>query len=154
MILVYAMIFFMVLLYVSMFPYFHQRKQVETLSIHKANIHLFAWYFPQFYPFPENNRVFGENYTEWLNVRAHPDKNQFGVNIPKPASKPLGYYDLRDIKPRITQEELAKKYGIDGFIYYHYWMENHAVMEEVLMRRLKDGHPNQRFALCWCSEDW
>jgi len=71
---------------------------------------------------------------------------------------PLGYYDLADQEPRKTQGILAKKYGIDGFIYHHYWFydESHPgpTLARPLENMLEDGHPDLPFLLNWCAVRW
>ena len=100
---------------------------------------------PQFYPFAENNAVFGEGFTEWSLVRSSPDKNMHGTPVRKPTQ--LGYYDLRNETVRQLQGELAAAHGVDGFLVYHYWLENRVIMGEVVERMLQDGQPNR----CTCG---
>jgi hypothetical protein len=112
--------------------------------------------FPQFHPDPLNDKLWGKGFTDWDNLRAAPDKNRLGFDIPRPTE--LGYYDLRNATVRRMQGELAKEYGIDGFIYHHYWFYDpshpgpnlHAPLEEML----KDGYPDIPFCLHWCDSKW
>ncbi len=80
-----------------------------------------ALYFPQYHPIPENDRFWGQNFTEWTLLRPF----EPGSNNP-PVHKPLstedgglGYYNLLDPTVRARQAALAKAYGIHGFCYYH-----------------------------------
>lgn len=79
-----------------------------------------------------------------------------GYKIPRPTE--LGYYDLRDVEVRKKQGELAKEYGIDGFIYHTYWFYDPSHpgpnLHAPLMNMLKDGHPDRPFLLNWCSVKW
>ena len=85
--------------------------------------------------------MFGEGFTEWSLVRTAPDTNMHGQPVRKPTE--LGYYDLRDEAVRRRQGELAAAHGVDGFLVYHYWLENRVVMGEVIERMMQDGQPNR-----------
>lgn len=117
-----------------------------------TNIQILAWYFPQFHAFPENDKNWGEGFTDWSLVKVSPDKNHHGVPVRKPGE--LGYYNLEDIHVRKQQGKLANKYGLDGLIYYHYWLDNRSVMSKILQMRLNDGEPNTPFMLCLANEAW
>lgn len=82
---------------------------------------IIANYLPQFHRIPENDRWWGEGYTDWEAVKkAVPVFD--GHRQPR---EPLeGYYDLTDKKAIQWQACLAKEYGIDGFGIYHYWFSS------------------------------
>jgi hypothetical protein len=107
----------------------------------------------QFHPIPENAAIYFEGFSDWALVRDAPDTNRLGALVKKPVP-PLGYYDPREYAVRRRQSHLARDYGLDGFIYYHYWLENRLVMGEVIDRMLLDGQPDVPFALCWVNESW
>lgn len=112
--------------------------------------------FPQFHREPLNDRFWGEGFTDWDNLRKAPMANRNGDRIPRPTE--LGYYDLTQTEPRKKQGELAKEYGIDGFVYHHYWFydDEHPGpnLHVPLVNMLKDGHPDVPFALHWCAVKW
>ena len=80
---------------------------------------IIAFYLPQYYPTPINDKWYGEGFTEWTSVRNA--KPLFRGHDQPRVPADLGYYDLRDASVREAQAELAREAGIEGFCYYHYW---------------------------------
>lgn len=78
-----------------------------------------ALYLPQYYPTKENDEWWGPGFTDWRTVNMA--KPLFRNHIQPKLPADLGYYDLRVEDTRIRQAEMAKKYGLDGFCYWHYW---------------------------------
>lgn len=114
---------------------------------------IFAFYLPQFHPFPENDEWWGKGFTEWTNVaKARP--LFWGHEQPKiPAD--LGFYDLRLSESREEQAKLAKQYGIDAFCYYHYWFGNGKVLMNRPLEEVVATHtPNFPFFVCWANHAW
>jgi hypothetical protein len=113
-------------------------------------------YFPQYHRDPLNDGLWGENFTDWNNLKKAPAKNRMGYAIPRPSE--LGYYDLTDFEPRKRQGELAREYGIDGFIYHHYWFYDPThpgpSLAAPLLKMLRDGEPNVPFLFNWCAVSW
>lgn len=117
---------------------------------------ILAIYFPQFHRDPLNDKNWGDNFTDWVSLQAAPLTNRAGFGIPRPTE--LGYYDLTDTIPRRRQGELAKEYGIDGFIYHHYWFYDKSHpgpnLAQPLLQMLEDGHPDVPFFFNWCATKW
>jgi len=112
-----------------------------------------AFYLPQFYPTPENDTWWGKGFTEWSNVvKAKP--LYWGHEQPKIPAE-LGYYDLRSSETRIAQSELARRAGIEGFCYWHYWFGNgKRLLERPFNEVLASGKPDFPFCLGWANHSW
>lgn len=112
-----------------------------------------AYYLPQFHPIPENDKFWGRGFTEWTNVaKAKPlFRGHHQPNIPAD----LGFYDLRIPEVRKAQAELAKKAGIEGFCYWHYWFGNgKKVLDMPFNEVLNSKEPNFPFCLGWANHSW
>lgn len=120
-------------------------------NIPKARV--LTFYLPQFHPIPENDLWWGKGFTEWTNVgKAKPlFPGHYQPHVPAD----LGYYDLRVPETREAQANLAREYGVEGFIYWHYWFGNgKRLLDRPFREVLETGSPDFPFALAWANESW
>ncbi len=112
-----------------------------------------AFYLPQFHPIPENNEWYGEGFTEWTNVaKAKPlFRGHYQPHIPAD----LGFYDLRLKETRRAQSEMALKYGISAFCYWHYWFGGgKQLLEMPIWKMHEDPEVKIPFCIGWANTSW
>lgn len=112
-----------------------------------------ALYLPQFHPTAINDKYWGKGFTEWRNVaKAKPlYRGHYQPRIPSD----LGFYDLRLQETQIAQAEMAKKYGIEGFCYWHYWFGNNKmILEKPLENVVRTKKPDYPFCVGWANHSW
>lgn len=112
----------------------------------------FAIYLPQFHEIPENNKWWGEGFTEWVNVkRAKPLFK--GHQQPKiPLNR--NFYDLTNVETMEWQNEIARANGIDGFVFYHYYFNGKLLLNKPVENLLKNSKIDREFFFCWANHSW
>ncbi len=119
------------------------REKLKILAIH----------LPAFHQIKENDEWWGKGFTEWDNVRS--GKRYFKGHI-QPV-KPLDhyYYDLSKKEDIEHQIDLANEYGVDGFIFYHYWFGNDQMLFTKPVEILKNEIDKKiEYCFCWANESW
>lgn len=116
------------------------------------DVKLIAFHLPQFHRTPENDAWWGEGFTEWTNVKKAVPLYR-GHNQPR---EPLegNYYQLDDIDTLIWQMELAKRYGVYGFCYYHYWFNGKLLLNKPLELMRDYSGDKLPYFFCWANEPW
>ena len=114
---------------------------------------ILAVYLPQFHETPDNNLWWGEGFTDWQSVKtAEP---LFTMHNQPRVPLESQYYDLSQKETMMNQAQLAKKYGIDGFCFYHYYFENgKRELEKPAENLLKWKDIDMPFCFNWASESW
>lgn len=113
---------------------------------------ILAYNLPAFHQIPENDKWWGEGFTEWDNVKRA--KPLYKGHIQPLTPLNYFYYDLSKKEDVVKQAYLAKEYGIYGFVYYHYWFNGKMLLEKPaeLFRDSKEVDFN--YCFCWANESW
>lgn len=116
-----------------------------------SNRKIIALYYPQYHPIPLNDKYWGNGFTDWVNIKkAKPlFAGHYQPKVPKGS-----YYDPRDIETLKSQSELAKKYGVYGFCFYHYWFDGFPLLEQPILNFLSERNIDIPFCLSWANETW
>ena len=116
----------------------------------RGKLNILALYLPAFHRIKENDEWWGEGFTEWDNVKKGRPlyKNHIQPMIPLE-----GYYDLSNEQALYRQAQVANQYGVDGFVFYHYWFTGKKLLEKPAEILLKSNIKSQ-FCFCWANEPW
>ena len=114
---------------------------------------IFAAYLPQYHETEDNNKFWGDGYTDWVGVRNAKPQYE-GHKQPK---KPLhdNYYNLLDVDVIRKQAKLAKENGIYGFNIYHYWFKDgKQELEKPAELLLENKDIDISFFFTWDNASW
>jgi len=112
-----------------------------------------TFYLPQFHPVQENDEWWGPGFSEWTNTaKARP---LYPGHAQPHLPGDLGFYDLRVPETRQAQADLATRYGVEAFCYWHYWFgAGQRILERPFEEVLASGEPPFGFALAWANQTW
>jgi hypothetical protein len=131
----------------------HYSTTFEVLTMSSSNKLLsLAYYLPQFHEIEENNRWWGQGFTEWTQV-SQAKKYFDWQEIRKPIG-PFGEYSLLNPDVMEWQASIAKQHGIDGFLVFDYWFGAGKTLLEKPMHMVLDKQLDFDYCLCWANHTW
>lgn len=132
-------------------PFFETQDDFSA-KIEASSPQVLAYYLPQFHPTPENDAWHGPGFTEWTKVRDAQPLFQGHQQQRQPHSD-IGYYLLTPETLR-KQAEVAKKSGVGGFIFYHYWFSGRMILEKPAQELFANPDIELPYCFCWANENW
>ncbi len=116
-------------------------------------VKVIANYLPQYHRIPENDKWWGDGFTDWVAVKGSEPAFK-GHNQPR---IPLNnnYYSLDQIESIKWQAKIAKENGVYGFGIYHYWFSS----EQQLLQKpsellLENKDIDINFMFIWDNLTW
>ena len=110
-------------------------------------------YLPQYHRVKENEQWWGKGFTDWVAVKKACKLYDGHVQPNVPLND--NYYNLLDKDVMKWQAEIAYKYGIYGFSFYHYWFKDgRKILEKPAENLLKWTDIRVPFCFTWANESW
>ncbi len=132
-------------------PDFEGPSAVDVASI-KPQAKTVAFYLPQYHAFEDNDKWWGEGFSEWRNVSRGTPRyaGHYQPRIPRD----LGFYDLNDTDVMRRQATMALENGIEAFCFYYYWFNGKRLMDMPLDNYAAAEDITQEFCIMWANENW
>lgn len=119
----------------------------------KKRLKTIAMYLPQFHRVLENDKWWGDGFTEWTTVKA--GEKLFEGHIQPRVPLNNNYYDLLNKQTIEWQVNLAREYGVDGFCFYHYYFKaGKKILERPIENLLQWKDINISYCFCWANQTW
>lgn len=119
----------------------------------EKRLNTIAMYLPQYHRVPENDKWWGEGFTEWTSVKAA--ERLFEGHVQPRIPLDQNYYNLLDKRVMEWQAGLAKEFGIDGFCFYHYYFKDgKKILEKPMENLLKWKDLDMPYCCCWANQTW
>lgn len=132
-------------------PGFEQASDIDSRHL-SQRVRTVAFYLPQFHAFSENDKWWGNGFSEWRNVaRGAP---RFDGHYQPRIPRDLGFYDLNSVETIRAQSEMATRFGIESFCFYYYWFNGKRLMDMPLDNFVSDDQIKQEFCIMWANENW
>ena len=114
---------------------------------------IIAMYLPQFHEIPENNKWWGEGFTEWVTVKKAESYYKWHNQPNVPLNN--NYYNLNCADTIRWQSKIAKENGVYGWGIYHYWFkENKKLLEKPAEILLENKDIDMPFFFAWDNTSW
>ncbi len=130
----------------------YEEMNIFPIKVRNDDTKIISFYLPQFHLFPENEEWWGKGFNEWTNVTKGNSKydNHYQPHLPTH----FGFYDLKLVENIEKQFSLAKKFGIYGFCFHHYYFAGKRLMEKPVDNILNNPQIDINYCLCWANENW
>lgn len=133
--------------------YQNQIEELKAKNFEAKPIKAIAMYLPQFHETEENNKWWGQGFTEWTSVKKAKTLFEGHYQPHEPADG--NYYDLLSKETMEWQVKLANNANIYGFCFYHYWFKDgKKILEKPAENLLKWKEMNIHFCFSWANESW
>lgn len=110
-------------------------------------------YLPAFHRIPENDKWWGDGFTEWDNVKS--GKSYYPGHCQPVEPLDDWYYDLSNRDDIVKQAQMAKSHGVDGFLMYHYWFGDGRMLFTKPAELIKeDSSIDIEYSFCWANGTW
>ena len=118
------------------------------------NLVSFAILFPQFHELEVNNEIWGNGFTEWDNLKKNKLISNLHTNLHP--HQDINYYKLIDKSHLEKINQYCKDYNINGFMIYHYWFKNKAIMDAPVKKLLEYNilNKDKKWFFSWVNEHW
>lgn len=121
--------------------------------MNEETIKIIAMYLPQFYETEDNNKWWGEGFTDWIS--AQNAKTLFEGHYQPHVPLNDYYYNLLDKQTMVEQQRVMNKYGVDGMCFYHYWFKDgRQTLEKPAENLLAWTDIDMPFCFSWANESW